>query len=66
MTVDVYEDGRDADANAADEVKSALRSFADWMYSALEKEYWHRMSAENVDDSIRANEYEFLEDGRIA
>ena len=66
MAVDVHEDGRDADADTADEVKSALRSFADWMYSALEKEYWYRMSAEHVDEMITANEYEFSEDGQIA
>ena len=43
-----------------------LRSFADWIYRQLKEEYEYRMSDENVDESIRINEYEFDENGRIA
>ena len=44
-------------------IQQALRDFADWMYRQLEAEYEYRMSDENVDDSIEANEYTFDEDG---
>ena len=47
-------------------VRDALRSFADWIYRQLESEYEYRMSDENVDESIRANEYEFNQDGTHA
>jgi hypothetical protein len=42
----------------------ALRRFADWIYSNLEKEYEYRNSDETVADDIIANEYEFTEDGK--
>jgi len=37
-----------------------------WVYRALEQEYEYQTANEQVDDSIRANEYEFTETGRIA
>lgn len=42
-----------------------MRAFAQWIYDGLQAEYEYRLSDENVDESIRANEYEFLEDGSI-
>lgn len=42
-----------------------LRDFADWIYRALEKECEWLQADEQVDDSIRANEYEFDESGNI-
>jgi hypothetical protein len=68
MSVDV-EDSNDSYrdiGNAEDDVRDALRSFADWIYRQLEKEYEYTMSDENVDESIRINEYEFDETGAIA
>lgn len=47
------------------EVKQLLRDFADWIYGQLEKEHDWLTSDEQVDESITANEYEFLEDGSI-
>lgn len=63
MTVDVEHSDdsyRDIDA---DDIIQAMRDFADWMYRQLEAEYEYTMSDENVDRSIRCNEYEFEEDG---
>jgi hypothetical protein len=40
-----------------------MRDFADWIYSQLEKEYEWQNADEQVDDTIRANAYEFDEDG---
>ncbi len=42
------------------------RDFMNWVYRQLEKEWTHQNSDEQVEESIRANEYEFLEDGTIA
>lgn len=52
--------------DAEDEITDELRSFADWIYSQLEKEYEYLTSDEQVEDSIIANEYEFHENGTIA
>lgn len=55
---------------ASDETAEALldlmRNFADWIYDGIKKEYYYRMEDENVDESIRANEYEFTVDGKRA
>lgn len=49
-----------------DEVTECMRDFAHWIYRQLEKEHDWLMSDECVDDSIRANEYEFYGNGAIA
>jgi len=46
------------------EIRSCLRSFADWIYKALEKEYDELMSDECVDENIRCNQYWFLASGQ--
>lgn len=67
MRVDVIgRDYRDVSEDDEDTLREALRSFADWIYRQLEKEYEYRMSDENVDESISINEYEFDESGVIA
>jgi len=66
MDVDVGHP-RDALCNGvyADQLTQLMRDFADWIYAALQAEYEYRNSNEQVDESIRINEYEFDEDGRI-
>ena len=49
-----------------DYINQIVSDFADWIYRSLEKEYDYQMSDECVDESIRANEYEFDEDGNRA
>lgn len=49
--------------DAEDDIKDALRDFADWIYRRLEEEHDWLTSDEQVDDSIIANEYTFDEDG---
>ena len=44
-------------------VKQLLRDFMDWIYDRLRDEHDGMMEDEYVDDSIRANEYEFEENG---
>ena len=55
----------DLPESVEDTITEALRDFADWIYRQLETEYEYVMSDENVDESIRANEYEFTADGQI-
>ena len=61
-------DGDDEDqiASVEDDANQIASEFSDWIYRALEKEYNCQMSDECVDESIRANEYEFDEDGKPA
>lgn len=55
-------------AVSADKCESELGdwfdAFADWIYRYIDAEYNYRMSDENVDDSIRTNEYTFTENGK--
>lgn len=50
----------------ADEVTKALRNFNQWIFQSLQNEYEYLISDKQVEESIRANEYEFTEDGTIA
>ncbi len=66
MEIEVYNgEGDEAGEDHAEATRVALRDFADWIYRGLEREYEYRMSDEAVDEDIRANEYEFTEDGRL-
>lgn len=49
-----------------DIIIQAMRGFADWIYKQLETEYEYQQSDEVIDESMRANEYEFDESGRLA
>ena len=46
-------------------VEELLRDFMDWIYSRLEDENDWLNSDEQIDETIRANEYEFYESGEI-
>lgn len=45
-------------------LEDALKAFADWIYSQLNKEYEWSQSNEHVDEAIIANEYEFTREGK--
>lgn len=49
-----------------EDITEAIRDFNRWIFRRLEEEYDYLTSDEQVEESIRANEYEFTEDGRIA
>jgi hypothetical protein len=49
----------DFDGHHVKTITEAMRDFARWMYKSLEEEYDYQMSDESIDDTIRANEYEF-------
>jgi hypothetical protein len=45
-------------------ISEPLRDYARWIYRRLEDEYNYTMADEQVDESIRINEYTFNEEGR--
>ena len=49
-----------------DTLTQLARDFMDWIYKQLEKEWDYQNSEEQVDEAIKANEYEFLENGERA
>lgn len=68
MSVDVgHADDRYRDVgDAEDELRDDLRAFAGWIYDSLESEHDWLTTDEQVDESIRTNGYEFLENGSLA
>lgn len=54
---------QDVSKEDAETVRELLRDFMRWIYRSLEKEYDYQNSDEVVDETIRANEYTFDEDG---
>jgi hypothetical protein len=49
-----------------EEFKELCRSFMRWIYKQLEQEHDYLQSDEHVDESIKANEYEFTKEGGLA
>ena len=52
--------------DAEDDIRQLMRDFADWIYGRLSDEYDYQTSDEAVEEAIRANEYEFDENGELA
>lgn len=68
MRIECAEDtrrGTDLPIEVEKEVLEFMRDMARWFYKQLEENYWWTMADEQVDDSIRSNEYEFAADGSI-
>lgn len=59
-------DGKPISEADIDATREALDGLADWLLSSLEREWEYQNSNEAIDETIRANEYEFTEDGRRA
>jgi hypothetical protein len=63
------EEGEEIESPERDGAEGALielaRDAMQWIYRGLEKEYDYQTAEEQVIESIRANEYEFTEDGKI-
>ena len=53
-------------AESEETLTQLARDYMDWIYKSLEQEWDYQNSNEQVDEAIRANEYEFLEDGTRA
>ena len=60
-------DEENRDESLDDETEEAFKEVSQdlmrWIYKALETDYEYRMSDEAIEEDIRANEYEFTEDG---
>lgn len=64
MNIDVERtDGNPVSDEDTETLSELLRDFADWIYRSLEREYEFQNSDEVIDENIRANEYEFNEEG---
>lgn len=66
MRFDIEHDSdsyRELDAGVVDAMETAFRDFANWVYRQLESDYEYQNSNEQIDETIRANEYEFDVDG---
>lgn len=61
--VDVSHPDREPTESEEKEIEAALKCFMRWIHAGIESEYEYRMSAENVDDAIEANEYTFTAEG---
>lgn len=66
MDIDVTFDSDYPGEDDIETVRELLCDFADWIYRQLASEYEYQTSEEAVADNIRANEYEFTEDGKRA
>lgn len=67
MDVSVYVDGDSyRDVPEEDDIASALRRFADWIYDSLESQWEYLNSDIAVDESILCNELEFDAEGNVA
>ena len=67
MSIDVErrsQNYQDMTKDAEDMIVEAMRDLAQWLYRKLECEWDYQTSDEIVDDTIRANEYTFTENGR--
>lgn len=53
----------DMPEEVCENLKQAARDLMDWLYSTLQNEYEYQTGEENVAETIRINEYTFLEDG---
>jgi hypothetical protein len=55
---------RDAKNNDLDSLRELFRDFGHWIYERIDAEYTFRMTDENVDEAMDANEYTFTEAGK--
>lgn len=63
---DVFIGDDDANEATSEVIADTLRDFMRWIHRNLEREYEYQNEDEVVAENIRANEYEFTEDGRRA
>jgi len=66
--IDVYNDENDEQETTKEQedgLTEVLRDFMRWIYRTLQKEYEYQTSQESIIETIKANEYEFTEDGTL-
>jgi hypothetical protein len=62
---DIYPDLDDR-CESCLEIIECMRDLSKWLYKTLQNEYEHQTSDSVVAETIEANEYEFLESGKIS
>lgn len=62
-SIDVSDRYGDLEGDDAETVRECLRDLMRWIYRTLEAEHDYLMADEQVDESIRSNEYTFTESG---
>lgn len=66
-TIDVHDaDGYNVGGDSEEDIMDILRDFMRWIYKRLEAEWEYQNADEQVDESIRINEYTFTEEGERA
>ena len=67
--IDVQDNRDNAPWQVSDEVEEAikdlLRDFMRWIYRSLDREWDYMNSDEQITEAIEANEYDFLENGKM-
>jgi hypothetical protein len=63
VTIDVRRGDDYVPEKVEEDLAESLRDLMNWLYRALEREWDYQNSDEVVDETIRANEYEFTEEG---
>lgn len=69
MSIDIEptaDEGEPISQETEEALKGAFQDFANWIYRELETEYNYQNADEQIDETIRANEYEFEGDGSRA
>ncbi|MCK4705114.1 MAG: hypothetical protein KAT90_06515 [Gammaproteobacteria bacterium] len=66
ISVENFDYTLDIPNDSYDDIVQCLQEFADWIYSALEREYNFQTSDESVKDSLICNAREFDSDGNFA
>lgn len=62
---EVYRDSVEVDADLEERVAACIRSFMDWVYTQLEKEYDGINTDQYIADYMEANGFEFEADGSV-
>jgi len=65
IVVESTDDDRTVDETDSTAIAETLRQFMRWIYRSLEAEYDYQLSNEAIDEAIRANEYEFRDNGKV-
>jgi hypothetical protein len=66
MRAEIFVGEDNAEDELAESILGTMRDFAQWIYDYLFDEWEYQLSDEAVDESITANEYEFLSTGKPA
>lgn len=64
--MDADDESMDISKEQDEELRDIMRDYCRWIYTRIREEYEYQNSDEQVEETIRANEYEFDEEGKRA